>query len=841
MQYFRPQVKNLISDQEPDDLSDLLSVQTEKEVEQKVPFLVGALFIAALLLAPLHNTWLMALGIGSIACGIYGLPRLLRQDIYSPQQKYLTSGALGLLSSLIIFQLHGAMQAHFLVLALVTSLILYKEWRVLIPIVFLILLSHYIIAYLYQTGYLIFLFPQWRHTGSDLLSVGLLIGQALVGGAFAFHLKKSAVACARLQLTLEQQLKNAENNINYAKEIALGNFDVNHDSSEQDVLGLSLVQMSKGLKKVAEEDKQRNWEIAGIAKIGEILRLHYTMEELAYQVIAHLVKYLNAVQGGIYIMSDDTHKYLELKGCYAYDKRKHIQKRIDIGEGLIGQVALEQHTIYLTEIPQDYLAITSGLGESNPTAIIIMPLKINEEVVGALEIASFQAFDEYQRSFLEKVTESIASSITSSRTNDKTNHLLRESQMLAEQLRAQEEEMRQNMEELEATQEDLERKSTEREEAQKELLKSQGYLHNIINAIPNPIFVKDRQHKLILANDAYCQLMGSSREEVLSHASDQLTKEATSKQKAKEEAIFRSGLESTDEETIQGVDQVTRTIISNKALFRNEEGEVYLVGAITDITERKQIEEAFAKEKYLLDAFMNNTPDFVYFKDEESRFVRISKAHAQLFGYDDPKDLIGKSDFDFFSKDHSQPAYDDEQRIMKTGKPIINMVEKETWEDGRVTWVSTTKMPLLDLRGKTIGTFGVSRNVSDSKNNEIALEKKERRFQALAENSSDIQLIIGTDGIIKFDSPSFHRELGHVETEVMGHSIAEFVHPDDLLVIQQILTNAGKLTQPRTQEFRCRHAQGHWLSLQANFSNWLQDELVSGVVMNALCIIPEAK
>jgi PAS domain S-box-containing protein len=134
-----------------------------------------------------------------------------------------------------------------------------------------------------------------------------------------------------------------------------------------------------------------------------------------------------------------------------------------------------------------------------------------------------------------------------------------------------------------------------------------------------------------------------------------------------------------------------------------------------DITDRKRIEEKLAWEQYLMHALLENIPDSIYFKDLESKFLRINKSLARIFKLDNPLLALGKSDSDFFETEHSRQAYNDEQEIIKTGQPIVGKEEMETWPDNPPTWVSTTKMPFRDAKGKIIGTFGISRDITERK------------------------------------------------------------------------------------------------------------------------------
>ena len=239
-----------------------------------------------------------------------------------------------------------------------------------------------------------------------------------------------------------------------------------NQSSNQENLAGALVQMREQMKAVKQEDQQRLWSTEGLSKVAEITRKHQEdIEQLANTLLSYLVSYTGSNQGALFFLQEELGEEpcLVLSACYAYDKKKHSEKRIKLGQGLVGQTFLEKKTLHLTQVPQQYVSITSGLGEATPTTLLLVPLIFNEQVMGILEMAAFDKFAAHQVLFLESVGEVIASAVATVRMNSQTKVLLEQSQEGTEALRAQEEEMRQNMEELQATQEEMERKAQEYE------------------------------------------------------------------------------------------------------------------------------------------------------------------------------------------------------------------------------------------------------------------------------------------------------------------------------------------------------------------------------------------
>src|SRR6202011_5993546 len=134
-------------------------------------------------------------------------------------------------------------------------------------------------------------------------------------------------------------------------------------------------------------------------------------------------------------------------------------------------------------------------------------------------------------------------------------------------------------------------------------------------------------------------------------------------------------------------------------IYRDGGGYVRLTGACWDITDRKRMEQDLARERFLLQTLMQNVPDKIYFKDTESRFIRVSDSMLKAFGVRDPSEVLGKTDFDFFASEHARQAFEDEQRIIRSGESLLAHEEKEVWPDGSETWVSTAKLPLRDAQG----------------------------------------------------------------------------------------------------------------------------------------------
>ncbi len=336
----------------------------------------------------------------------------------------------------------------------------------------------------------------------------------------------------------------------FALNLAENKFDFEFKPlSREDVLGNALIKLRENLvraQKEAElrhiENIQRQWTSQGIAEFSELLREHSNdLDSLAKAVIAKLVDYTVANIGGIYIVNDEDPEniIIELRAFYAYDRHKFLKRQFKPGETLIGQCYLEGQTIYMDDIPEDYIKITSGLGKDKPRSLLIVPLKVNEQILGIVELASFQLFEKYQIEFVEKIGESIASAIATVKINIRTQKILQETEEKTRRLEEQERIARHNIAKIEAKLKEVqsalekerkqlqkilaERNKLENElkilkiNYEKELAEKQAFIDHLLMAINNTLgyYQLDANGNFIDANAQYLKLLNTTKNQIL--------------------------------------------------------------------------------------------------------------------------------------------------------------------------------------------------------------------------------------------------------------------------------------------------------------------------------------
>jgi len=340
----------------------------------------------------------------------------------------------------------------------------------------------------------------------------ILMAPLVLGLVFYFFdkvVKRREAALLGDQRRNEDQLRKLET---FIADIERGDFsDRALDFDNQDLSRL-LSSLRTKLINQKRDDEQARWVAEGHAKFGEVLRSTQDLTKLSEDVIIGLVNYIGVNQGSVFVKEHDEagEEVLKLIAAFAYDRKKYVSKLIYPGDGLVGQCFLENETVILKKVPEDYIKITSGLGQSTASYVLIVPIKTDDATVGVLELASFEELESHQVAFVEKVCEGFASVIRSVQVASETKRLLEETQSQTEQLRLQEEEIRQNMEEMQATQEELGRQLDEAK-----MLKLRVERRERVMAMTTLLSETDLQGVIQYANSKFCDVAKYSLDELV--------------------------------------------------------------------------------------------------------------------------------------------------------------------------------------------------------------------------------------------------------------------------------------------------------------------------------------
>ena len=470
--------------------------------------------------------------------------------------------------------------------------------------------------------------------------------------------------------------KRLDQSIDFITAIGRGDLDASFPDLTSDIYELNegnivgeIHSMHQKMQKIAVSEHQRNWATEGIAKFSEIFRQQdKPISEILDIFLIEFCRYIKANQATVFVANNknDT-SILELASTYAFNRKKFLTKEIAPGEGLIGQVYLEKESIYLKELPSDYVNITSGLGEANPTVVYIAPLKFNEKVEGVIEIASFENWQPFETEFIDKIAQIIGSALSTLKTAETTQELLIQSQQKEEQLKSQEEEMRQNFEELIATQEEMQRKA-------KEAYEQHSKLSAILDSSKNSIITASEDGNIETINKATLQMFGYTEEEIINKnlkflipnipftsrkefnlAEEDYSKVLRLKGKKKDGTQFPIELWSSeakleDRNLFSGIitdisERVKAEHEQNEYIQQMQAQEEELRQTMEEINATQEEVQRKAKEAFeqhsKLSAILDATSDAIITVGEDGKIENINKASRLIFGYDEDE-LKGK-------------------------------------------------------------------------------------------------------------------------------------------------------------------------------------------------------
>jgi len=243
-----------------------------------------------------------------------------------------------------------------------------------------------------------------------------------------------------MQTRVDDLVQVLQENAGFAQKVGEGKFDAPFKpASENDKLGHALIDMRDNLIANEQQENERNWIMHRLSEAGEILRLHDTVEKLGEEIIRFVILKTGAIQGAFYVINENT-QLIEMTNSFAFNRKKYLKAKFKVGEGLVGQAVAEKDFIIRTEIPDDYVSISSGiLGDQKPSCLMIMPFIANEIAYGAIEIAGFVKFDKTRIKFIQELSVILARTIFNINVNETTRRLLAESQALAKDLKEKQE------------------------------------------------------------------------------------------------------------------------------------------------------------------------------------------------------------------------------------------------------------------------------------------------------------------------------------------------------------------------------------------------------------------
>jgi two-component system sensor histidine kinase/response regulator len=511
------------------------------------------------------------------------------------------------------------------------------------------------------------------------------------------------------------------------------------------------------------------------ADIGTALTEAGTLREGLQRCTGALVSHLDVAFARVWTLNETT-QMLELEasaGMYTHINGGHA--RVPVGKYKIGRIAQEGKPHLSNDVLTDkWLSDPEWARQQGMVAFAGYPLVLEGRTVGV--IAAFA-----RRPFSEAVTQDLA--VVASRVAQ----------------------------------------FVKRKRAEQALRENEAKFRSLVTNLPDVVWTLDAAGHFAYISPNIEQLSGYTPDEIKHQGIDiffgRIHADDAGKVREAIEGLFARGAAYDLEFRIQRKTGEWYWVHDRAVASFDKDGVRYADGLLSNITSRKQAEAALAEERHLLRTLMDNVPDKIYFKDRQGRFTLVNKANANLMGLSDPALAVGKTDFDFFARGHAERAYADEQNLIAKGQPAMTVEEKETWPDGRETWMLSTKMLLHDADGQITGTFGISRDITERKRAEEEQRKAAAEFKAAFEDAPSGMCLTGLDLRCLRANQALCEMLGYSEQELQGLNWEKLTYPGDLERSWQAAADMGKSTAPSIEiEKRYIHKQGNVLWVRIKIS-----------------------
>lgn len=542
---------------------------------------------------------------------------------------------------------------------------------------------------------------------------------------------------------VDELVQTLRSNADFAKRIGEGKYDTEfRPASDDDILGMSLINMRKNLVENERRDTERNWIVRGVAEISEILRMHDSIDQLGDDVIKFILGKINAVQGAFYVVNDENKPaVIEMRASFAYNRKKYLKAKFKFAEGLVGQAAAEKDTILRTEIPDDYVSLTSGiLGDKKPKAILIVPLITNEEVYGVLEFAGFKKFDPSQVNFVKELSLILARTIFNIKVNERTRRLLAESQEMSNELKEKQEVLRQNAEEMQATQEELKRSNQLLEEQVEEVNRTQKRMQLLLENASEVITIYEEDETVRYISPSVETILGYGQKEMIGKSDiDKVHPD----HRAIFKDIFQKMIASPDEKiTIQyeyrakdgsfiWIESMGTNCMSNPAIHG------YIVNS-RDITEKRRAEQE-QRMRSKMQALSENSPDL------------ITRLEGEAISYINPviEEYTGRKPGDFLNRKVKEAELDFSilegwlnivEQVNASSKTVSTEMDFPSEMGKRVMQVNA--IPEFDESNKLESVLVVSHDITDRKLIELEIQNKNKKITESINYAKRIQTAI---------------------------------------------------------------------------------------------------
>lgn len=547
----------------------------------------------------------------------------------------------------------------------------------------------------------------------------------------------SGIEFVEISESLNHFLQNQDDKIKFLKTIGEGPSNANYNPAKSDVIGNEIKIMAERLRKIQSEEKQRQvednkrrWTSEGIAEFAEILQAEReNVKELSFLIIQKLVTYLNVEMGTIFLTSDleGEEEMLETIASYAYDRRKYINKKFRFGEGLPGTCALEKEKIYLNEIPEDYSDIISGVGQTKPRYVLLVPLKIEDKIFGILEMASFRGLKSHELIFVDQLAESIASTLMAVKTNEKTAFLLKQSQEQAEKLLQQEEAMKKNVREL--------------EKAQEESLVKESEIRGILNAMNESSLVAEYglNGRFTHINDKFLELLESPAEMILGKHHHEFARVDSHSDSYKQFwNDLKMGHIISKEEEFRLFSGKEIWLQQTYTPIKNEEGQIYkILNIAVDITKAKEQQANLEKQaaeiirQNLEMESLNDAVNSSIIKceiDHEGIILNTNLNFESVTGLN-RKEFLGRN-YRLFLKEQEREQFEKIWEEVLKGKTYQGATRR-TKPTGEEVWLMSTFSPVKDEEGKIYKIYMLALDITEKKLKYQLLEEANKEIERL--------------------------------------------------------------------------------------------------------------